>query len=125
MPIRAGADPKYIIHDGMALDATVWRVTGDALSVDEFLSYVALEREIMAYQFFRATSVSMYLTRQGAVNANQKFNLGSHLAELELRDNRIMLARSGGADHISVWAPPGVLYNSVVNFDPIDDDQDE
>ena len=106
----------------MALDATVWRVTGDALAAEEFFSYIHLGRQIAAYQFFRATSVSMYLTREEAIRANRKFNLGTHLAELDLRDNRIMLSPTGGANHVSVWAPPDVLYSSVVNFEEIEDE---
>ena len=124
MPIRL-AEPKYTIYDGLALDANVWRITSDVLSADDFMSYVALGRKVQSYNFFRATSVSLYLTRQGAIDANRMFNLGkTHLAELDLYDKRIMLAKTGGPDHISVWAPPSVLYSSVVNFEEIEEDEE-
>lgn len=114
-------DPRYAIFDGLALEDPVYRIV-DACppSEDDFRSYTDLGRTFPSWNFFRATGVSCYLTLEDARDANQKFNLGSAAAEVDIRDNRIFWCKSGGPGHITVWAPAAALFSFVTSCTYLD-----
>jgi hypothetical protein len=99
----------------MALSATVFRIVPACPpTLEDFRSYFELGRYFASYQMFRATGVSMFLTKEEAKEANAKFLLGNGIAELDLRDNRNLWAPSGSHGHITVWATPAALLDCVV-----------
>jgi hypothetical protein len=124
MPIHPAAEPKFVVYDGMALETTVFRIVVSCpATLEDFQSYYELGRTFTSYQMFKATGVSMFITKEDAKRANQKFRLGGAIAELELRDNRNMWAPTGSSGHITVWATPPALLDSVVTCELIEERQ--
>lgn len=109
------AEPRFVVYDGTALDNPIYRVVGGCPPTEEdFLSYGFAGRTYPAKNLFRATGVSMFLTRKAATTARRRWHLGQAVAELDVQgDDLLMWARTGGKDHITVWAPPGVLLGYV------------
>lgn len=110
-------EPKYAVYPGTALKGSVYRaVENDPPVEDDFRSYAFAGRAYPAKDFFRATGVSMFTTRKGVERARRHWRLGDHIAELDMREDELVLwAKTGGYDHITVWAPPSVLLTYVVN----------
>lgn len=110
-------EPLYAVFPGTALDGPVFRVVGENPPTEvDFLSYEYAGRAYPAREFFRATGVSMHLTRKAAERAKRQWGLGDYIAELDVTGQEwILWAKTGGPDHISVWAPPPVLLHCVVN----------
>ena len=116
-PVDMPPDPKYVVFDGDALDGTVYRIVAQCPPTrDDFRSYADLGRAFPTHQFFRATGVSMHLTRGHADAANRRFKLGAAIAELDARDNRVLWAVTDAPHgHITVWAPPDALLGFVTD----------
>ena len=62
----------------------------------------------------RGVGVSMHVTRKRAVGIARHFDVGRGVAEVDLRGSTIAWARTGGRDHVTVWAPPELLLRAVV-----------
>lgn len=109
--------PRYVIYPGTELERAVFRVVGNnPPKEDDFLAYAFAARSYPAKDFFRATGVSMFLTKKAAERGQAKWGLGNYIAELDLRaDDLVLWSKTGGYDHITVWAPPAVLLTYLVN----------
>ncbi len=59
----------------------------------------------------------MLTSRDRAVALARRVALGRGVAVVDLRDEAILWVASGGRDHITVWAPPAVLVDRVVQCD--------
>jgi hypothetical protein len=108
-------EPRYVVYDGTALPGPVFRVVQTCPPTEsDFRSYVDLGRVVQTYHWFRATAVSFFISLDAAENANRQYSLGPAIAELDLRDNRILWSDTGGLPgHISVWATPAALLTFV------------
>jgi hypothetical protein len=117
--IRSDARVAYTVYPGTALDGPVWRVTEQCPPVaGDFISYGLAGRGFSDRMFFRATGVSMFVTRREAVKLARWGRFGNCVAELDIADERIYFALTNErTGHIDVWARPRVLLNSVVNCD--------
>lgn len=111
------AEPRYVVFGGDALAGPVYRIVAQCPPTQEdFRPYAELGRMFPSYHFFRATGVSMHLTLEDAQAANRKFNLGPSIAELDIRDNRVLWALTDERHgHITVWAASAALVSYVTN----------
>ncbi len=64
--------------------------------------------------FFKGTGVSMHLSKARSLRVALTYRAGSAIATLELQPQGIVWARTGGPDHITVWAAPETLLDCVV-----------
>ena len=115
MTLVRGSEPKFVVYDGMALEASVWRIVpSDTPTLDDFRSYLQLGRAVVDHQFFRATGISLYESLEAARSANRRFKLGPWIAEMRLSDPRYLWSMTSGHGHITAWGNPPSFLNSVV-----------
>ncbi len=107
--------PLYLVYPGTALGSPAYRIVLRCPpTVEDFRSYESLGRRYDRRDFFRATGVSMLTSQDRAVALARRFGLGRGVAVLDLEDEAILWVASGWRDHITVWAPAGVLLERVV-----------
>lgn len=110
--------PLYLVFDGSALDGLLYRIVKRCPpALDDFRSYEVLGRPYNRRDFFRGIGVSMHVTRKRAVGIARHFDIGRGVAEVDLRGSPIAWARTGGRNHVTVWAPPELLLRAVVQCD--------
>lgn len=118
MTIVAGAEPRYLVYSGEALATTLFRVTSTCPpTAGDFISYAQTGRSFPSDQFFRAVGVSFWKTAAKTRKMAMSGHIGRCYAEVDLRrDEWIYFAVTNEqTGHVTVWAPPRVLLNSVVN----------
>ena len=112
--------PAYLVYPAAALDRPVYRaVERCPPTIKDFLSYEVLGRRHDPREFFVGIGVSMHTTRnQSAAIARRLRDFGA-IARLDLRDAPVVWARTGGPNHITVWAPAAVLVERVVQCEEL------
>jgi hypothetical protein len=109
------ATPLFLVYGGDALDGLAYRVVERCPPTEtDFLSYEALGKPYDRRDFFKGTGLSMHTTRKRSQRIAQTYGVGSAVAVLDLRHPSIVWARTGGADHLTVWAPPEILLARVL-----------
>ena len=109
------ATPLYLVYGGEALDDLLYRAVSDCPpTLDDFLSYEALGRSYNGRRYFRGIGVSFFRTRASAENAVAHLRRATAVAACDLRQPGVVWAKTGGLEHVTVWAPPDVLLASVV-----------
>ncbi len=107
--------PLFLVFDGSALDGLLYRIVERCPpTLDDFYSYEALGRPYDRRDFFKGIGVSMHTTAARAISIARRFHVGRGIAELDLRDSVVAWARTGGRGHVTVWAPPELLLQGVV-----------
>ncbi|HLG09653.1 MAG TPA: hypothetical protein VI409_13370 [Gaiellaceae bacterium] len=107
--------PLYLVFDGAALEGLLYRiVAGCPPDRDDFRSYEALNKPYNRRDFFKGVGVSMHTTRERSLATLRRFGSGRAIATLDLRGQDIAWARTGGASHVTVWAPPELLMRHVL-----------
>ena len=107
--------PLYLVFAGDALDGLLYRIVERCPpTLDDFRSYEVLGRPYNRRDFFKGIGVSMHLTRERAIAIAWHYNVGRGVAEVDLRGSTIAWARTGGRGHVTVWAPPELLLQGVV-----------
>jgi hypothetical protein len=81
--------------------------------IDDFLSYEALGKSYDRRDFFKGVGISMHTTRKRSAAVAHRYRRASAIAKLDLPDAPIVWARTGGAGHITVWAPGKLLVDRV------------
>jgi len=56
----------------------------------------------------------MYTTRERAREIARYFRRGRAIAAVDLRGSTVVWARTGRRGHVTVWAPPELLLDRVV-----------
>jgi hypothetical protein len=100
------------------LDGTVFRAVGSSPPrIEDFRSYADLGLTIPTMDYLRASTVSMYLTVAGLEEAREHYDLPSHTAEVDLRQDKLIRWALTDAEtgHIEVQAPAHVLRACVVS----------
>lgn len=111
--------PLYLVFDGLVLDRLLFRiVTACPPTLDDFRSYEALGRPYDRRDFFKGTGVSMRVSRDRAISVGRRFDQGRAVAVLDLRGAAVAWARTGRG-HITAWAPPELLLQSVLQCDEL------
>ena len=106
------------MFDGSALEGLLYRIVLRCPpTLDDFCSYEAVGRPYDRRDYFRGLGVSMYTSRRRAIVVARRFDLGRGVASLELRAAAIAWTRTGGPAHVTVWAPPELLFRAVVQCD--------
>jgi hypothetical protein len=107
--------PRFLVFDGAALDRLLYRIVERCPpTLDDFRSYEALGRTYDRRDFFRGTGVSMHTTHSRATAVARRYRRGNAVAVLDLRNAPIGWASTGGRGHVTVWAPPELLLQAVV-----------
>jgi hypothetical protein len=110
--------PLYLVFDGLALESLLHRIVWRCPpTLEDFCSYEVLGRPYNRRDFFRGIGVSMHVTRKRAIAIARHFDVGRGVAEVDLRGLPVAWARTGGRDHVTVWAPPELLLRAVVQCD--------
>ena len=113
--MRGEATPLFLVFDSTALDGHLYRIVELCPpTLDDFRSYEALGRSYDRRDFFKGTGVSMHTSRERAVAVARRYQLGHGVAALELRAAPMVWARTGVRGHVTVWAPPELLRQAVV-----------
>jgi len=108
----------FLVFDGAALDHQLFRIVERCPpTLDDFRSYEVLGRPYNRRDFFKGIGVSMHLTRERAITIARRYNVGRGVAAVDLRGSPIAWARTGGRNHVTVWAPPELLLRAVVQCD--------
>jgi hypothetical protein len=111
--------PLYLIYDGSALDGPLYRIVKECPpTLDDFCSYEALAIPYSKRRFFLATGVSLLTTRRAAVRLARRHDLGKAIAVVDLRVEGVIWTKSGGPGHLTVWAPPELLLERVLQCEP-------
>lgn len=112
--------PIHLIYAAAAFDRPVYRAVERCPPTSkDFLSYEALARRYDQRAFFLAIGVSMHTTRQQSAAVARRLRDFGAIATLDLRDAPVVWAHTGGPDHITVWAPAGVLSECVVQCEEL------
>ena len=115
------ATPLALVYDGTTLDGLVFRATsGCPPTLADFRSHKSLGLPYPPALFIRATGISAYRTRAALERARRRFGLRPATVTLELRSADIAWAVSGRHGHLTIWAPPSLLLEKVIQCD---DDQ--
>jgi hypothetical protein len=113
--VSSKATPLFRVYDAGALDRALYRIVARCPpTIDDFLSYEALDVHYNRSDFFKGVGISMHTTLKQSVTIAQRYRLGDAVAKLELQDAPVVWARTGGAGHITVWAPAAILLDHVV-----------
>lgn len=103
------------MYAGTDLDRTVFRLVETCPpTARDLCSYEALGRAYNRKHFFRGTGISVYETRQRAVENGRRFRHGNAVAELRLDRAGVVWARTGSSGHLTVWAAPETLSSCVI-----------
>ncbi len=109
------ATPLYLVYGGDALTSLLYRIVERCPPVvRDFLSYEALGKHYDRRDFFKGTGISMHTTRERSIALARHHGIGSGIATLDLRGAIVAWAKTGGRDHITVWAPGQQLLDRVV-----------
>ena len=109
------ATPLYLVYDETALDGLLYRIVKRCPpTLDDFRSYEALGERYDQRDFFRGTGISLQVTPGRARAIARRYQRGKGIATLDLRHSPIAWAKTGGRQHVTVWAPPELLLESVV-----------
>lgn len=112
--------PVYLVYPAAALDRAVYRaVERCPPTIKDFLSYEALGRRYDQREFFMGVGVSMHTARKQSAAVARHLRDVAAIAVLDLRDAPVVWARTGGPDHITVWAPAAVLVERVVQCEEL------
>jgi hypothetical protein len=118
MAVPKKATPLALVYDGTALDVLVYRATaGCPPTLADFRSHESLGLPYPPALFIRATGISVYRTRKELERSRSRFDLGPATVTLELRSADVTWAESGRHGHLTIWAPPGLLLERVVQCD--------
>lgn len=81
----------------------------------DFMSYEALGREYDRRDYFKGIGVSMYDSKERALEVARRFTLGHGVTTVELRSSSAVWAATGRRrPHLTVWAPAELLLDAVV-----------
>jgi hypothetical protein len=109
------ATPLYLVYPGEALDGLVYRIVERCPpAANDFRSYEALGKPYDRRDFFKGTGVSMHTSKTRSARIARTYGVGAAIAALDVRHLSVVWARTGGRDHITVWAPAEVLLGCVV-----------
>ena len=109
------ATPLFLVYRGDALDGLAFRVVERCPpTATDFLSYEALGKHYDRRDFFKGTGLSMHTTKKRAQRIAHTYGAGGAVAVLDLRHPSIVWARTGGAGHLTVWAPAEILLARVL-----------
>jgi hypothetical protein len=113
--------PKRLTFRGSReLEGAVFRaVESSPPTVEDFRSYADMDRVTPTMDYLRASTVSMFLTRDGLEMVREDYGLPTHTAEVDLRkDKQIRWAITDEeTGHIEVIGPSDVLHKCVVAHD--------
>ena len=113
--------PLFLVFDGSALAGLFYRIVERCPpNLDDFRSYEALDKPYNRRDFFRGVGVSMHTTSERSLATMLRFGSGRAIATLDLRGRHIAWARTGGTSHVTVWAPPELLIQHVVQCESDD-----
>jgi hypothetical protein len=111
----------YEVFAGFNLSGPAYRIVRACPpTVDDFMSYEALGRRYNRRDFFRGVGVSMYARQNAAVGAARRFRLGHWIATIDLASDGIVWSPTSRFGHLTVWAPPEVLLERVVQCEAYD-----
>lgn len=109
------ATPLFLVYGAAALDGPLYRIVARCPpTIDDFLSYEALDLHYNRSDYFKGVGISMHTTRKQSVAIARRYRRGDAVAILELQDAPVVWAQTGGAGHVTVWAPAEVLLDHVV-----------
>ena len=112
--------PIHLVYPAAALDHPVYRaVERCPATIKDFLSYEALGKRYDQSAFFMGVGVSMHTTRKQSAAVARHVHVDAAIATLVLREAPIVWSRTGGPNHITVWAPAGVLLECVVQCEEL------
>ena len=112
--------PTYLVYPAAALDQPVYRVVERCpATIRDFLSYEALGKKYDPRVYFMGVGVSMHTTRTQSAAVARHIQVDAAIATLDFRDAEVVWARTGGRDHITVWAPAAVLVECVVQCEAL------
>jgi len=115
------ATPLFLVFDGTALEGLLYRIVERCPpTLGDFRSYEALGRPYDRRAFFKGVGVSMHTTRERSEKVARRYRRGRRVATVDLRGASVAWARTGGRDHLTVWAPPELLLRAVVQCDEHD-----
>ena len=110
--------PLFLVYAGTALGQHVYRaVRACPPRIDDFLSYAQLGQPHGPRNHFRATGISDYLDRAALRAQTLRFGLPEAVATLSIETPDIVWTRSDGKSHVTIWAPPSLLLERVVQCD--------
>jgi hypothetical protein len=110
--------PLFLVYDGTALDGLLYRATAECPpTLDDFRSHESLGLPYPQSLFIRATGISVYRTRKELERSRVRFDLGPATAAMELHTADVAWTETGRRGHITVWAPPRLLLQRVVQCD--------
>lgn len=119
--VPARPTPLYEVFAGFNLSGPAYRIVRACPpTVDDFMSYEALGRRYNRRDFFRGVGVSMYARQNAAVGAARRFRLGHWIATIDLASDGIVWSPTSRFGHLTVWAPPEVLLERVVQCEAYD-----
>ena len=103
------------MYDETALDGLLYRIVKRCPpTLDDFRSYEALSERYDQRDFFRGTGLSMQTTPGRSRAIARRYRRGNGIATVDLSGFPIVWAKTGGRQHVTVWAPPELLLQSVV-----------
>ena len=109
------ATPRFLVYGGDDLGGLAYRIVERCPpTARDFLSYEALGKRYDKRDFFRGTGLSMHTTKKQSQRIAQTYGAGAAVATLDLRHPSIVWARTGGAGHLTVWAPAEILLARVL-----------
>lgn len=109
------ATPRYEVYSGTELEGYAFRIVRACPpSLEDFVSYEALGKAYDRRDFFKGTGVSMHTSKGRSWRVARTYGVGNAVATLDIRDREIVWARTGGRDHVTVWAPAERLLGRVV-----------
>jgi hypothetical protein len=113
--------PKRLTFRGSReLEAPVYRaVEFSPPEVQDFRSYADKGLATPTMDYLRASTVSMYLTREGLDSEREAYSLPPYTATVDLRHDRQIrwAVTDEESGHIEVLGPPEVLHSCVVDHD--------
>ena len=56
----------------------------------------------------------MHTTRERSLAVSRRYRKGGAIAEIDVRGTPVAWAETGGRQHVTVWAPPELLLEHVV-----------
>ena len=116
--MRGEPTPLYLVYEGSALYSLLYRIVRSCPpDLDDFRSYEVLGRPYSRRDFFKGVGVSMRRTREQAISVARRYGHGRAVATVDLRGAPVAWARTGGRGHVTVWAPPEVLLQAVLQCD--------
>lgn len=109
------ATPLFLVYGGSDLEHHAYRIVERCPPLlGDFLSYEALGRPYDRRDFFKGTGVSMHTSKSRSRRIARTYGVGAGIARIDLRHPSVVWARTGGNEHITVWAPADVLLSRVL-----------